>query len=138
MFTKQLRFFVDYAKMGNGENKFLAPTIYFQKGVLTMANLFNAKDLLNKVDLADAKNMLEKVDKKDILGRVDEIVDTIKANKDLIEKFDKEPVAVLESIIGIDLPNDQVEKVIDAVKAKLTIDDIQDVIGGLGKLFNRK
>ena len=94
-----------------------------------MANLFNAKDLLNKVDLADAKNML---------GRVDEIVDKIKANKDLLEKFDKEPVAVLESIIGIDLPNDQVEKVIDAVKAKLTIDDIQNVMGGLGKLFNRK
>lgn len=103
-----------------------------------MANLFNAKDLLNKVDLADAKNLLGKVDKKDILGKVDEIVDTIKSNKELIEKFDKEPVAVLESIIGIDLPNDQVEKVIDAVKAKLTIDDIQDVIGGLGKLFNRK
>lgn len=103
-----------------------------------MANLFNAKDLLNKVDLADAKNMLEKVDTKNMLGRVDEIVDQIKANKDLIEKFDKEPVAVLESIIGVDLPNDQVEKVIDAVKAKLTIDDIQNVIGGLGKLFNRK
>ena len=103
-----------------------------------MANLFNAKDLLNKIDLDDAKNLLDKVDKKDVLSRVDEIVDKIKENKDLIEKFDKEPVAVLESIVGIDLPNDQVEKVIDAVKAKLTLDDIQDVIGGLGKLFNKK
>ena len=27
---------------------------------------------------------------------------------------------------------------IDAVKAKLTIHDISDVIGGLGKLFNKK
>ena len=103
-----------------------------------MANLSNAKDLLNKIDLDDAKNLLDKVDKKDVLSRVDEIVDKIKENKDLIEKFDKEPVAVLESIVGIDLPNDQVEKVIDAVKAKLTLDDIQDVIGGLGKLFNKK
>ena len=103
-----------------------------------MANLFNAKDLLNKIDLDDAKNLLDKVDKKDILGRVDEIVDKIKENKDLLEKFEKNPVAVLESIIGIDLPNDQVEKIISAVKAKLTMDDIQDVIGGLGKLFNRK
>ena len=103
-----------------------------------MANLFNAKDLLNKIDLDDAKNLLDKVDKNNILEKVDDIVDQIKSNKNLIEKFDKEPVAVLESIIGINLPDDQVEKVIDAVKAKLTIDDIQDVIGGLGKLFNRK
>ena len=103
-----------------------------------MANLFNAKDLLNKIDLDDAKNLLDKVDKNNILDKVDDIVDQIKSNKNLIEKFDKEPVAVLESIIGINLPDDQVEKVIDAVKAKLTIDDIQDVIGGLGKLFNRK
>ena len=102
-----------------------------------MANLFNAKELLNKVDLADAKELLNKVDKNDNLGRVDEIVDKIKSNKDLLEKFDKEPVAVLESIIGIDLPNDQIEKVIDAVKAKLTLDDIGDVINGLGKLFKK-
>ena len=103
-----------------------------------MASLFNAKDLLNKIDLDDAKNLLDKVDKNNILGSLDDIVDKIKENKDLLEKFDKEPVAVLESIIGIDLPNDQIEKVIDAVKAKLTIDDIQDVIGGLGKLFGKK
>ncbi len=103
-----------------------------------MANLFNAKDLLNKVDLSDAKNLLEKADKKDIMNRVDEIVDKIKDNKDLLAKFDKEPVAALESIIGVDLPNDQVEKVIDAVKAKLKIDDISDMVGGLGKLFGKK
>lgn len=102
-----------------------------------MANLFNAKDLLNKIDLDDAKELLEKVDKKDLLSRVDEIVDKIKENKDLLEKFDKEPVAVLESIVGIDLPDDQIEKVIDAVKAKMTLDDIGDVIGGLGKLFRK-
>ena len=103
-----------------------------------MASLFNAKDLLNKVDLNDAKKLLDKVDKNNILGSLDEIVDKIKENKDLLEKFDKEPVAVLESIIGIDLPDDQIEKVINAVKAKLTLDDIGDVIGGLGKLFSRK
>ena len=103
-----------------------------------MASLFNAKDLLNKIDLDDAKNLLDKVDKNNILGSLDDIVDKIKENKDLLDKFEKEPVAVLESIIGIDLPDDQIEKVINAVKAKLAIDAISDVIGGLGKLFGKK
>ena len=103
-----------------------------------MASLFNAKDLLNKIDLDDTKNLLDKVDKNNILGSLDDIVDKIKENKDLLDKFEKEPVAVLESIIGIDLPDDQIEKVINAVKAKLAIDDISDVIGGLGKLFGKK
>ena len=113
-------------------------SLFNAKDLLNKIDLDDAKNLLNKVDLNDAKNLLDKVDKNNILGSIDDIVDKIKDNKDLLAKFDKEPVAVLESLIGIDLPDDQVEKVINAVKAKLTIDDIQDVIGGLGKLFNKK
>lgn len=106
-----------------------------------MANLFDAKDLLNKVDLSDAKDLLNKVDvsdAKDLFNKVDEIVDKIQSNKTLMEKFQKDPVSALESIIGIDLPNDQIEKLIDAIKAKLTLDDIGDAIGALGKLFGKK
>ena len=73
-----------------------------------------------------------------IFDKVEEIVKTIQENKSLMDKFQKDPVAALESILKIDLPNDQMEKLIDAVKAKLTIDDITDVIGGLGKLFGKR
>ncbi len=85
------------------------------------------KDLLNKA-----------LSNKNLLNNVDEIVDKIKSNKDLLEKFEKDPVTALESIVGIDLPNDQVEKIIDAVKAKLTVDELGSAIGTLGKLFGKK
>lgn len=74
---------------------------------------------------------------KEILEKVEKVVKEIEKNKDLLEKFDKEPVKVLESVLGMDLPDDQVEKIIDAVKAKIKIDDIGDALEGLGKLFKK-
>ena len=47
----------------------------------------------------------------------------------------KEPVKVIEKLVGMDLPDEQVEKVIDAIKAKLKVDDLGDVLGVVGKLF---
>ena len=74
---------------------------------------------------------------KEMLEKVEKVVETIQKNKDLMEKFEKEPVKVLESVLGVNLPDDQVEKIIDAVKAKIKIDDIGDAIEGLGKLFGK-
>ena len=42
---------------------------------------------------------------------------------------------MVEELIGIDLPNDQLEPVVEAVKAKITADKIGDVLSGLGNLF---
>ncbi len=72
----------------------------------------------------------------DIKAKVEEIVKKIMADKDILEKFKKEPVSVVEELVGIDLPNDQLEPVVEAVKAKITADKIGDVLGGIGKLFN--
>ncbi len=71
----------------------------------------------------------------DIKGKIDEIVDKIKGDKDLKDKFEKDPISAVEGIVGVDLPNDQVEKLVDGIKAKLNM----DAIGGkLGGLFGRK
>ncbi len=71
----------------------------------------------------------------DIKAKVEEIVKKIMADKDILAKFQKDPVSVVEELVGIDLPNDQLEPVVDAVKAKITADKIGDVLGGLGGLF---
>ncbi len=71
----------------------------------------------------------------DIKAKVEEIVKKIMADKDILAKFQKDPVSVVEELVGIDLPNDQLEPVVDAVKAKITADKIGDVLGGLGNLF---
>jgi len=70
---------------------------------------------------------------------VDKLVDKIKGSKDIKELFEKEPIKAVEKVLGVDLPDDIVEKVIDAVKAKISIEDVSDkvsdVVGMFKKLF---
>ena len=74
----------------------------------------------------------------DIKAKIEEIVNKVKNDKNLMSRFQKEPIKVVEELIGVDLPDDQIQKVVDAVKAKLDIDKIGGLLGGLGGLFGKK
>ena len=74
----------------------------------------------------------------DIKAKVEEIVDKIKKDDELKALFQKDPVAALEKITGLDLPDDKIDAVIDAVKAKISIDSVGDALKGLGGLFGKK
>ena len=74
----------------------------------------------------------------DIMEKVEEIVKKLMENKELMEKFQKDPVSTLENLLGIDLPNDQMEKLVDGVKAKICFDKVGDALGAIGGLFGRK
>lgn len=54
-----------------------------------------------------------------------------------MKQFEDEPVKVIEKLIGVDLPDDIVEKIIDGVKAKLTVDNISKAANALKGLFDR-
>lgn len=71
----------------------------------------------------------------DIKAEITKIVDKIKNDDDLLEKFKKDPIKAVESIIGVDLPDDIIEKVVDGVKAKISLDKAGDLLNGLKKLF---
>ena len=71
----------------------------------------------------------------DIKEIIEKIVEELKTNENLKEDFEKEPVKLIEKIVGIDLPDELVEKVIDGVKAKITVDKVADIAGALKKLF---
>jgi hypothetical protein len=70
----------------------------------------------------------------DIKKKIDELVEKIKSDKDLGNKFQKDPIGTVEGLIGVDLPNDQIEKLVDGIKAKISLDKLG---GGLGKLFGK-
>ena len=70
--------------------------------------------------------------------KVDEVVDKIKADKNIAAKFQKDPVSTVEQLLGIDLPNDQLQTVVDAVKAKIDLDKVGDMVSALGGLFGKK
>ena len=71
----------------------------------------------------------------DIKEKISEVVEKLTSDKDLKEKFEKQPVKIIEELLGVDLPDEMVEKVIDGVKAKLTVDSISDIAGKLKDLF---
>ena len=73
----------------------------------------------------------------DIKAKVEQIVKKIQSDPKVLEKFSKDPVSVVEELVGIDLPNDQIDKVVDLVKAKLNLDKAGDLLGGLGKMFGK-
>lgn len=73
----------------------------------------------------------------DIKAKVEQIVKKIQSDPKLVEKFSKDPVSVVEELVGIDLPNDQIDKVVDLVKAKLNPDKAGNLLGSLGKIFGK-
>ena len=60
----------------------------------------------------------------DIKAKITELVDKIKNDKSLLEKFQKDPIPTVEGLLGVDLPDDQISKIVDGVKAKLSLDKI--------------
>ena len=73
----------------------------------------------------------------DIQKIISDVLTKLKSDKNLAAKFDKDPTAVLEDLIGIDLPNEQLNAVIEGIKAKLKLDDVADKIGGVLNFFKK-
>lgn len=67
----------------------------------------------------------------DIKEKINEIVDKVKNDKEVTKNFQKDPVKTVEGLVGVDLPNDQVNQIVDAVKAKVSFDKLGDTIGGI-------
>ena len=69
--------------------------------------------------------------KETVKGKVDEIVGKVRNDKDFAAKFKKDPVKAVEGVLGIDLPDEQINGIVTAVKGKLSLD-------ALGGLFGKK
>ncbi len=67
--------------------------------------------------------------------KVTEVVEAIMKSSSLKEQFEKEPVKAIESVLGVDLPDELIEMVIERVKNNLTPEDITKVTDVLKKLF---
>lgn len=70
-----------------------------------------------------------------IKEKIEKIVEKLMKDDNLKARFMKEPIKVVEELIGIDLPDDKIEKIIDGVKAKITLDKLDDAFDTLKKLF---
>jgi len=77
----------------------------------------------------------------DIMDKINDLVELITKNDDLMDDFKKDPVKVIKSLLGklnldkLDLDDEIMDKVVAAVKGKITADKAADLLGGLKKLF---
>lgn len=71
----------------------------------------------------------------DIKEKINELVDKIKDDDNLKDQFAKEPVKTVEKLLGVDLPDDKLEAVVDGIKAKIKLDSVSDIAGKFKKLF---
>ena len=67
----------------------------------------------------------------DVKEQIKIAVEKITKDGKLQEQFQKEPVKALEGILGVDLPDDVINQVIQGVKAKLTADTVSDTVNAL-------
>lgn len=66
-----------------------------------------------------------------------ELVEKIKNDPKLLKEFQESPVKLLEELIGVDLPDDQINRLADLIKAKIDLDKAGDLLKGLGGLFKK-
>ena len=71
----------------------------------------------------------------DIKEKISELVDKIKEDDKLKDQFAKEPVKTVEKLIGVDLPDDKLEAVVDGIKAKIKLDSVSEIADKFKKLF---
>ena len=73
----------------------------------------------------------------DIKAKVEELVKEIQKNPKLLTQFKENPVPVVEKLVGMDLPDDQIMKLAELVKAKIDLEKAGDLLKGLGGLFKK-
>ena len=67
----------------------------------------------------------------DIKAKAAELVEKIKEDPSLLGEFRENPVKVVESIIDMDLPDDQILQLAELIKAKIDLDKVGSLLGGL-------
>lgn len=74
----------------------------------------------------------------DIKEKIEEIIKKISNDKEFAKNFKKDPVTAVENVLGVDLPNDTINTVIDGVKAKLTVDSAKSILNKAINFFDTK
>lgn len=73
----------------------------------------------------------------DIKAKIEQIVKKLLNDKNLMTKFEKNPVSVIEEYVGVDLPDDLVNQLVDGIKAQIKLEKVGDALGALGGLFKK-
>ena len=79
----------------------------------------------------DFKALLKNMDFEEIKDKIEDIAEEIRKDPALLKQFKTDPVKALEKVLGMDLPDDMINKVIAAVKAQIAAEDLDDKLDKL-------
>ena len=68
----------------------------------------------------------------DLKAKIEEIIEKIKGDNGLLEKFQKDPEATVRGVAGEDVPEGFLEKIIEGVKAAFSGGKIKEVFENIG------
>lgn len=71
----------------------------------------------------------------DLRAQITKVVEKVTTDKDLMNLFKTQPVKAVEKVLGVDLPDDVVNGVVEGVKAKISVDKVSGIADSLKKLF---
>ena len=78
----------------------------------------------------------------DIQKIITDVLAKLNADDGLKNSFMQNPTKVLEKLVGIDLPDEQIDAVIKGIMAKLNVDELaskgKGLMGLVGKIFGKK
>ena len=74
----------------------------------------------------------------DIKEKIEKVVKKLLSDKSLMDKFQRSPVKVIEELLGVDLPDDLVNQIIEGVKARIKLEKVGDALETLSGLFGKR
>lgn len=74
----------------------------------------------------------------DIQKLISELVEKVKSDESLKEGFLKDPLQMVKKHLPFDIPEDAIEKIVEGVKAKVSLDKIGEAADALKGLLGKK
>lgn len=78
----------------------------------------------------------------DIQKIISDVLAKLEGDDNLLAKLKENPTKTIEGLIGIDLPDEQIDAVVKGVLAKINLDDVagkaKGIMGVLKGLFGKK
>ena len=105
-------------------------------------DIYTVDDQVERVSAALSDEVYAYSQTLSMLSEVNRQIGCFTKEKDNVvkgDKFKKNPTGTVEGLIGVDLPDDQINAVVEGVKAKVNVDGITSKLGGLfGKEIDLK
>ena len=72
---------------------------------------------------------------EDLKEKIEEIINKIKGDENILNNFKENPIKTVEQLLDVDLPDEQIMNIVEAVKAKINIDEASGLLGKIKDLF---